>query len=117
MSAFQHALCHIYVADMASLFAYYRDVIGLEPESFSPEWSTFRIGPSVQLALHHGRQQPVGERVETGISLLVAPEIFAEVVQGLEARGAVIEGHIDEPGLKIVFVRDPEGNIASVATA
>ncbi len=50
MSAFQRALCHLYVADMASLFAYYRDVIGLEPESFSPEWSTFRIGLSFQLA-------------------------------------------------------------------
>jgi catechol 2,3-dioxygenase-like lactoylglutathione lyase family enzyme len=45
----------VYTRDMERAIAFYRDVLGLEPDFESPHWTTFRTGVCT-FALHAGSE-------------------------------------------------------------
>jgi catechol 2,3-dioxygenase-like lactoylglutathione lyase family enzyme len=47
----------VYTRDMKRAIAFYRDVLGLEPDFESPHWTTFRTGVCT-FALHAGSEAP-----------------------------------------------------------
>jgi catechol 2,3-dioxygenase-like lactoylglutathione lyase family enzyme len=95
----------VYTQDMARATAFYRDVLGLEPDFESPHWTTFRTG-ACTFALHAGSE---------------APDPTFEVADAASERerlvaAGVVVTEIREPaaGLRVFDARDPDGNRFSI---
>jgi catechol 2,3-dioxygenase-like lactoylglutathione lyase family enzyme len=95
----------VYTRDMERATAFYRDVLGLQPDFESPYWTTFRTG-ACTFALHAGSE---------------APDPTFEVADaGAEREGLIAAGievtEIREPvaGLRVFDARDPDGNRFSI---
>jgi predicted enzyme related to lactoylglutathione lyase len=95
----------VYTEDMARATAFYRDVLGLEPDFESPHWTTFRTG-ACMLALHAGSE---------------APDPTFEVADAAAERERLIAAGVDvteirepAPGLRVFDARDPDGNRFSI---
>lgn len=118
----------LFAKDVASLGAYYRDVLGFEPKPTdlaSDEWMLFDTG-GAELALHR-----VPDPWNADIKIADPPDVrhgsphkvvffvddVAETRDGLVARGAVVldNEHLNPPGrlLRCDFV-DVEGNIFQI---
>lgn len=95
----------VYTRDMARASAFYRDVLGLEPDFESEHWTTFRTG-ACTFALHAGTE---------------APDPTFKVADAETERESLIAAGVEvteirEPaaGLRVFDARDPDGNRFSI---
>ena len=95
----------VYTQDMERATAFYRDVLGLEPDVESPHWTTFHTG-ACTLALHAGSE---------------APDPTFEVADAEAERERLLAAGVDvteirEPiaGVRVFDARDPDGNRFSI---
>ena len=95
----------VYTQDMERATAFYRDVLGLEPDFESRRWTTFRTG-SCTFALHAGSEapDPTFEAADAGTER-----------ERLRAAGVEVT-EIREPvaGVRVFDARDPDGNRFSI---
>ena len=91
----------VYTRDMERATAFYRDVLGLEPDFESPHWTTFRTG-ACTFALHAGSEapDPTFEVADAGAE---RERLLAAGVEVTEIREPVA-------GLRVFDARDPDGN-------
>ena len=95
----------VYTRDMARASAFYRDVLGLEPDFESEHWTTFRTG-SCTFALHAGTEAP-DPTFKVADAEAERERLVAAGVEATEVR---------EPaaGLRVFDARDPDGNRFSI---
>jgi predicted enzyme related to lactoylglutathione lyase len=97
----------VYVWDMERAIRFYRDTLGLEVDSESEGWTTFRTGRCT-LALHAtGRREPgIAEPDPTFLVADAAAErarLRADAVEVTEVREPA-------PGVRVFDAWDPDGN-------
>src|SRR5688500_7940869 len=99
---------------MQRAIGFYRDTIGLELESESEHWTTFRTG-ACTLALHlaEQREQGIGEPDPT----FLVTDIDADHARFTGAGVDVSEIRAPTPGVRVFDARDPDGNRFSLASA
>ena len=95
----------VYTEDMARATAFYRDVLGLEPDFESEHWTTFRTG-ACTLALHAGSEAPD--------PTFQVPDAAAERARLAAAGVEVTELREPAPGLRVFDARDLDGNRFSI---
>ena len=95
----------VYTQDMERATAFYRDVLGLEPDFESLHWTTFRTG-ACTLALHAGSEAPD--------PTFEVPDAAAECERLLAAGVEVTEIREPVAGLRVFDARDPDGNRFSI---
>ena len=95
----------VYTRDMERATAFYRDVLGLEPDFESPHWTTFRTG-ACTLALHAGSEAP-DPTFEVADAAAERERLIAEGIEVTEIREPVA-------GLRVFDARDPDGNRFSI---
>ena len=95
----------VYTRDMERATAFYRDVLGLEPDFESPHWTTFRTGPCT-FALHAGSEAP-DPTFEVADAAAERERLVAAGVEVTEIREPVA-------GLRVFDARDPDGNRFSI---
>jgi predicted enzyme related to lactoylglutathione lyase len=95
----------VYTRDMARATAFYRDVVGLEPDFESEHWTTFRTG-ACTLALHAGSEAP-DPAFEVADASAERERLMAAGVEVTEIREPVA-------GLRVFDARDPDGNRFSI---
>jgi len=96
----------VHVDDMERMTAFYRDVLGLQPEVTSEWWTTFPTGRAL-LALHGGG------RIGTHNVRFNFDVADLDAVRGeLTTRGVELS-EVREPiaGVRVCDGRDPEGNV------
>ena len=91
----------VYTQDMERATAFYRDVLGLEPDFESPHWTTFRTG-ACTLALHAGSEAP-DPTFQVADAAAERERLLAAGVEVTEIREPVA-------GLRVFDARDPDGN-------
>lgn len=97
-----------YVHNMSKSIQYYREVLNLQVEEESPEWTTFKFANGHRVCLHATEDT---SKV-TGTSVLVlSVRNLEDVVATLKQRGAEIVADIHEvcPNGYSADVRDPNG--------
>jgi predicted enzyme related to lactoylglutathione lyase len=95
----------VYTRDMGRATAFYRDVLGLEPDFESAHWTTFRTG-ACTFALHAGSQAP-DPTFEVADAKAEHERLIAAGVEVTEIREPVA-------GLRVFDARDPDGNRFSI---
>ena len=95
----------VYTQDMARATAFYRDVLGLEPNFESEHWTTFRTG-ACTLALHAGSEAP-DPTFQVADAAAERASLAAAGVQVTELREPA-------PGLRVFDARDSDGNRFSI---
>ncbi len=97
----------VYVRDMDGALAFYRDVVGLEPDYVSQHWTTFRTGECTFCLHATARREPgVGEPDPT----FMVDDLDAEHTRLNAAGIAVTEIREPVPGTRVFDAKDPEGN-------
>jgi catechol 2,3-dioxygenase-like lactoylglutathione lyase family enzyme len=97
----------LYVRDMERAIRFYRDTLGLQLETESSAWSTFRTG-ACTLALHATERRELGT-AEPDPTFLVA-DAPAERARLIGAGVEVTEIRRPIPGIEVFDARDPDGN-------
>lgn len=97
----------VYVVDMERAIAWYRDVLGLEPDYESPYWTTFRTG-ACTLALHRASAPLPPDPT------FLVPDAAAERDRLAAAGVEVSELREPAPGVRVFDVRDADGNRLSI---
>ena len=97
----------LWVTDMDRAVIFYRDAVGLNVHTQSPNWSELTLGDST-VALHQGTNDTFRM---TGLSFEV--DDIDEACREIETAGGAIvhpprDGGI--PGLRLAEVTDPDGN-------
>jgi catechol 2,3-dioxygenase-like lactoylglutathione lyase family enzyme len=95
----------VYTRDMERAIAFYRDVLGLEPDFESPHWTTFRTGVCT-FALHAGSEAP-DPTFEVADAAAERERLIAAGIEVTEIREPVA-------GLRVFDARDPDGNRFSI---
>ena len=95
----------VYTRDMERATAFYRGVLGLEPDFESPHWTTFRTG-ACTFALHAGSEAP-DPTFEAADADAERERLIAAGVEVTEIREPVA-------GLRVFDARDPDGNRFSI---
>jgi catechol 2,3-dioxygenase-like lactoylglutathione lyase family enzyme len=95
----------VYTRDMERATAFYRDVLGLQPDSESPYWTTFRTG-ACTFALHAGSEAP-DPTFEVADAAAERERLIAAGIEVTEIREPVA-------GLRVFDARDPDGNRFSI---
>ena len=95
----------VYTRDMERATAFYRDVLGLEPDVLSPHWTTFRTGVCT-FALRTGSEAP-DPTFEVADVAAERERLIAAGVEVTEIREPVA-------GLRVFDARDPDGNRFSI---
>jgi catechol 2,3-dioxygenase-like lactoylglutathione lyase family enzyme len=95
----------VYTRDMERATAFYRDILGLEPDYESEHWSTFRTG-ACTLALHAGSEAPD--------PTFAVADLDAEWARLAAAGVDVTEIREPAPRLRVFDARDPDGNRFSI---
>lgn len=108
----------LYVRDMPTQVAFYRDVLGLEIsypaglDDYSDQyWVVFETG-QCSLALHGGGEQRFGEDAPKFV--FKVDDIEASRDELLAQNISVSEIHSPSPGVQVADCKDPEGNIFSI---
>jgi len=106
---FTHSI--LFVADMDSAIAFYRDVMGLTVKFQSPFWSEFDTGP-VTLALHPASETNPAGRVQLGFGTPDLPAVYA----ARQAHGLTFSAPpVDEHGTLLSRIVDCEGAEVSLS--
>jgi catechol 2,3-dioxygenase-like lactoylglutathione lyase family enzyme len=95
----------VYTRDMERATAFYRDVLGLEPDFESEHWRTFRTG-ACTFALHAGSEAPA-PTFEVADAPAQRERLAAAGVDVTEIREPVA-------GLRVFDALDPDGNRFSI---
>jgi catechol 2,3-dioxygenase-like lactoylglutathione lyase family enzyme len=95
----------VYTRDMDRATAFYRDVLGLQPDFESPYWTTFRTG-ACTFALHAGSEAP-DPTFEVADAAAERERLIAAGIEVTEIREPVA-------GLRVFDARDPDGNRFSI---
>ena len=104
-----------YIDDMERAIGFYR-AVGLEATSESPGWSTFKVLPGLELALHAGKTAASGEShpfdaMTTTFSMSV--DDLEPYCERVTAAGGEVQ-RILEPRehipVRMALVSDPDGN-------
>ena len=95
----------VYTRDMARTSAFYRDVLGLEPDFESPHWTTFRTG-ACTFALHAGSEAP-DPTFQVDDAAAERERLIAAGVEVTEIREPLAD-------LRVFDARDPDGNRFSI---
>ena len=98
------------VSDLARAASFYRDVLGLPQEVFSPEWhwAEFNCG-NITLALKGGEKSPTGG---TGARLALADGDIQAAHEELKKNGArIVREPQDYSGCWAMEILDPDGNV------
>jgi catechol 2,3-dioxygenase-like lactoylglutathione lyase family enzyme len=101
----------LYVRDMERAIRFYRDTLGLQLETESAAWSTFRTG-ACTLALHAIERRELGT-AEPDPTFLVG-DAPAERARLIGAGVEVTEIRRPIAGIEVFDARDPDGNRSSV---
>ena len=108
---FSHSI--LFVADMDTAIAFYRDIMGLALKFQSPSWSEFETG-SVTLALHPASERNPPGRVQLGFEAPDLPALYAQ----REANGLAFSAPpVDEHGTLLSRIVDCEGAEVSLSGA
>jgi len=116
----------LYVSDLASSVAFYRDVLGLSLMSeFDDErGAAFAVGPSVLLLFRADetrKQRTIPSHGSDGrghVAFRVRPEQLPAWRENLKSRDVRIEmEHSFESKPPSIFFRDPDGNLLELAVA
>jgi catechol 2,3-dioxygenase-like lactoylglutathione lyase family enzyme len=91
----------VYTRDVERATAFYRDVLGLEPDFESEQWTTFRTG-ACTFALHAGSEAP-DPTFEVADAAAERERLLGAGVEVTEIREPVA-------GLRVFDARDPDGN-------
>jgi catechol 2,3-dioxygenase-like lactoylglutathione lyase family enzyme len=111
------------VADIEATVAFYRDVLGMRPETFGDGRSALHFGDS-KINLHRAGHEfePKARHPTPGSAdvCLIAADALEEVRRELAAQGvAVEEGPVERAGargrLRSVYLRDPDGNLVEIS--
>jgi catechol 2,3-dioxygenase-like lactoylglutathione lyase family enzyme len=115
------AIATVAVKDLAKADQFYSSVLGLKKDDSNPEAITYRSGDHPFLVY---RSQFAGSNQATAVNWWVGEELDA-IVADLKSRGVTFE-HYDLPGverqddihsaggMRMVWFKDPDGNIHSV---
>lgn len=96
------------VRDVPRAFAFYRDVLGLQPgDAFGEHWMEFNIGTTA-FGLGNGETLGFEPGKSNGASFEV--DDIAAMRERLVAAGAEVGELIQFPNCSAVFASDPEGN-------
>jgi catechol 2,3-dioxygenase-like lactoylglutathione lyase family enzyme len=100
------------VDDMDRAVAFYRDVLGLQPNLVTPYWSDFDLG-GIRLGLHPPFREGAGEGGSRGGGWVVGVEVpdLKGLRASLAAAGYPTSHHYHEiPGGVVLDFSDPDGN-------
>ena len=99
----------LFVKDMKTVIAFYRDVIGLIPDEDQPfpehRFFRFNTGGDCMLLLHSASKPNEGRQ-----KLVFEVESVSAVHQRLKSKGKRLRKLENEDGRAIFDIRDPEGN-------
>ena len=123
MLANRHVYPTIPAADLARAEAWYKDKLGLEPQTTTPAGSVYTLGGGTGFLLY-----PTGNAGQAPNTLMTfgSDDVRADV-DALQKRGVTFE-HYDFPGLKTengvarvgdghaAWFKDSEGNILAIGT-
>ena len=98
----------LFVKDMKSVIAFYRDVIGLVPDEDQPfpEHRFYRFNTGACKLLLHSASKPNEGRQK----LVFQVESVSAIHQRIKSRGKRLRKLENEEGRAIFDIRDPEGN-------
>ena len=112
------------VSDFAGVFEFYRDVIGLRPQSdrASPPYAAFKPELGATLAMHErsalagvlGDQLRVaaGRGPDAALVCLRVDDLADYLAQVTARGGQLVTGPLDQGDrLRAAYLRDPEGNL------
>ncbi len=111
------------VADVEATVAFYRDVLGMRPETFGDGRRALHFGGS-KVNLHQAGHEfePKARRPSPGSAdvCLIAADDLADVCRELAAHDVAIEeGPVERTGargrLRSVYLRDPDGNLIEIS--
>jgi len=96
------------VQDMDRAVGFYRDVLGLEVQMSSPEWSEL---DAAGLSIGLNAREPQGTTVDGGAVISFRAEDIEAEVEDLQARGAQFTGGVSSYDWgSVAPFRDSEGN-------
>ena len=98
----------LFVKDMKTVIAFYRDVVGLVPDEDQPfpEHRFFRFNTPGAKLLLHSASKPNGGRQK----LVFQVESVSAIHQRLKSKGKRLRKLENNDGHAIFDIRDPEGN-------
>ena len=102
----------INVSHMERSTAFYKDILGLNLQFASPDWTQFEIG-GVKLALHIAGPN-LKVNAETGIRFAFYVEDIEKTLAELTSRGATVAQRREEDFGTLVDIKDPDGYIVQV---
>jgi catechol 2,3-dioxygenase-like lactoylglutathione lyase family enzyme len=121
------AMATIAVKDLQAARTFYGDMLGLQEQTGSdnPEVITYKSGSSTIMVY---RSHSAGTNRATVLTWAIGGDLES-LVQYLKAKGVTFEHydlpqlsrqgdiHVANDGLRVVWFKDPDGNILSIATS
>ena len=101
------------VADTARSIEFYRDVLGMELESYFEEfsWAEFKAEPTTLALCNPAAFQPGAEPKPGGASICLAVDNVVDAVEELRGQGVpIIMEPFESPVCWNAAVADPDGN-------
>lgn len=108
----------VYVSDIDTSVAFYRDLLGLDTDFVSPRYVTFALAENVYLALWTGNSEALGAAGNrtTEVCLNVpADEVTTTFEQWKDKGVNVLREPYEEVFGTTFVVADPDGNLIRVA--
>lgn len=102
----QIGIIMITVSDMERSTVFYRDVLGLNLQFSSPDWTQFEIG-GVQVALHIAGPN-LKVNTEVGVNFGFYTEDIDSILSELTSRGATIAYRTEEDFGTLAAIKDPD---------
>lgn len=101
-----------YVFDMERAHAFYRDAVGLEPQSYSPGWTELACG-DVVVALHILEEGSERSLTQIPTLNLRVDELEPAIEKVVAAGGQLIAKREAEPHIpvRLAELKDTEGNL------
>jgi lactoylglutathione lyase len=106
------------VSDVGASITFYRDVLGFDLKwgEASIGYASFAGGNGVDLSVFHRSGQPDATATHSGDALLLSLEVedVDRELERLRSRGAVVAAEPrdeDGWGIRVAYVRDPDGNL------
>jgi len=119
----------LYVGDVDRARSFYRDVLGLDPLTETPDFAAFAVAPGQVLLLFRrgsmtsasetagGTIPPHDGRGELHLAFAITPADLAPWEERLRSRGIAIESRVRwGRGGESIYFRDPDNHLVELAT-